>query len=119
MVEIWINRYLYGSWDAFEGQIHPDFEPSIHVKNHFTVVPEWRRFIGIDHGRTNPTAVLWGAVDQDDILYIYREHYTGQDDYGASYPGTFKTKVGTKTYVIDPSTGIAKDDPETPVNSDS
>lgn len=114
--EIWINRYLYGSWDAFEGQIYPDFEPSIHVKNHFTVAPEWRRFIGIDHGRTNPTAVLWGAVDQDDILYIYREHYeAGQDvDYHARAIQAHLNEGRYETYVIDPSTGAGKkDDPET------
>ena len=114
--EIWINRYLYGSWDAFEGQIYPDFEPSIHVKNHFTVAPEWRRFIGIDHGRTNPTAVLWGAVDQDDVLYIYREHYeAGQDvDYHARAIQAHLNEGRYETYVIDPSTGAGKkDDPET------
>lgn len=114
--EIWINRYLYGSWDAFEGQIYPDFEPSIHVKRHFEVSPEWRRFIAIDHGRTNPTAVLWGAVDQDDVLWIYREHYeAGQDvDYHARAINAYMNEGRYETYVIDPSTGAGKkDDPET------
>ena len=114
--EIWVNRYLYGSWDAFEGQIYPDFEPSIHVKRHFEVSPEWRRFIAIDHGRTNPTAVLWGAVDQDDVLWIYREHYeAGQDvDYHARAIGAYMNEGRYETYVIDPSTGAGKkDDPET------
>jgi len=114
--EIWINRYLYGSWDAFEGQIYPDFEPSVHVKRHFEVSPEWRRFIAIDHGRTNPTAVLWGAVDQDDVLWIYREHYeAGQDvDYHARAINAYMNEGRYETYVIDPSTGAGKkDDPET------
>ena len=114
--EIWVNRYLYGSWDAFEGQIYPDFEPSIHVKRHFEVSPEWRRFIAIDHGRTNPTAVLWGAVDQDDVLWIYREHYeAGQDvDYHARAINAYMNEGRYETYVIDPSTGAGKkDDPET------
>ena len=114
--EIWVNRYLYGSWDAFEGQIYPDFEPSIHVKRHFEVSPEWRRFIAIDHGRTNPTAVLWGAVDQDDVLFIYREHYeAGQDvDYHARAINAYMNEGRYETYVIDPSTGAGKkDDPET------
>ena len=114
--EIWVNRYLYGSWDAFEGQIYPDFEPGIHVKHHFEVAPEWRRFIAIDHGRTNPTAVLWGAVDQDDMVWIYREHYeAGQDvEYHARAIGAHMNEGRYETYVIDPSTGAGKkDDPET------
>lgn len=114
--EIWINRYLYGSWDAFEGQIYPDFEPSIHVKHHFNVAPEWRRFIAIDHGRTNPTAILWGAVDQDDTIWVYREHYeAGQDvEYHARAIQAYLNEGRYETYVIDPSTGAGKkDDPET------
>ena len=114
--EIWINRYLYGSWDAFEGQIYPDFEPSIHVKRHFNVAPEWRRFIAIDHGRTNPTAILWGAVDQDDTIWVYREHYeAGQDvEYHARAIQAYLNEGRYETYVIDPSTGAGKkDDPET------
>jgi len=114
--EIWINRYLYGSWDAFEGQIYPDFEPSIHVVNDFNPDPSWRRFIAIDHGRTNPTAVLWGAVDQDDKIWIYREHYeAGQDaDYHCRAINAYQNEGRYETYVIDPSTGPGKkDDPET------
>ena len=114
--EIWINRYLYGSWDAFEGQIYPDFEPSIHVVNDITPDYIWRRFIAIDHGRTNPTAILWGAVDQDDKVWVYREHYeAGQDaEYHARMCKAFLNEGAYETYVIDPSTGAGKtDDPET------
>ena len=114
--EIWINRYLYGSWDAFEGQIFPDFEPSIHVVNDINPDHTWRRFIAIDHGRTNPTAILWGAVDQDDKIWVYREHYeAGQDaEYHARMCKSFLNEGAYETYVIDPSTGAGKkDDPET------
>jgi PBSX family phage terminase large subunit len=114
--EIWINRYLYGSWDAFEGQIYPDFEPSIHVVNNINPDYNWRRFIAIDHGRTNPTAILWGAVDQDDKVWVYREHYeAGQDaEYHARMCKSFLNEGAYETYVIDPSTGAGKtDDPET------
>ena len=114
--EIWVNRYLYGSWDAFEGQIYPDFEPSIHVVSDFNPDPAWRRFIAIDHGRTNPTAVLWGAVDNDDKIWIYREHYeAGQDaDYHCRAIKAYQGEGRYETYVIDPSTGPGKkDDPET------
>ena len=114
--DIWVNRYLYGSWDAFEGQIYPDFEPSVHIVPDFSPDPGWRRFIAIDHGRTNPTAILWGAVDQDDKIWIYREHYeAGHDvDYHARMCKAYLNEGKYETYVIDPSTGAGKkDDPET------
>ncbi len=114
--DIWVNRYVYGSWDAFEGQIYPDFEPSVHVVNDFNPNPSWKRFIAIDHGRTNPTAVLWGAVDQDDVLWIYREHYeAGQDvEYHIRSIKSHINEGQYETYLIDPSTGAGKkDDPET------
>ena len=114
--DIWVNRYLYGSWDAFEGQIYPDFEPSVHIVPDFSPDPGWRRFIAIDHGRTNPTAILWGAVDQDDKIWIYREHYeAGHDvDFHARMCKAYLNEGKYETYVIDPSTGAGKkDDPET------
>jgi len=114
--EIWINRYLYGSWDAFEGQIYPDFDHKAHVVADRQIPHNWRRFIAIDHGRTNPTAVLWGAVDPDDNLWIYREHYeAGRDvEYHASIINAHRREGMYETYVIDPSTGAGKkDDPET------
>jgi len=114
--EIWVNRYVYGSWDAFEGQIYPDFEPSSHVINDFNPDPGWRRLIAVDHGRTNPTAVLWGAIDQDDQLWIYREHYeAGQDvEYHIRAIKAHMNEGQYETYLIDPSTGAGKKgDPET------
>lgn len=38
----------------------------------FTFPPHWPRIAGIDFGYTHPTAVVWGAWDQDtDTVYIY------------------------------------------------
>ena len=99
-----------------ENKANPDFEPSIHVVTDFNPDPAWRRFIAIDHGRTNPTAVLWGAVDNDDKIWIYREHYeAGQDaDYHCRAIKAYQGEGRYETYVIDPSTGPGKkDDPET------
>ena len=114
--EIWINRYLHGSWDAFEGQIYPDYEPKIHVVPDRMVPKERPRIIAIDHGRTNPTAVLWGAMDNDDCIWIYREHYeAGQPvEFNANIINAYRNEALAEVYIIDPSTGAGKkDDPET------
>lgn len=35
----------------------------------------WMHFAGMDHGFTNPTCWLWGAVDKEGRLVIYHEYY--------------------------------------------
>ena len=73
--EQWTKRYVYGSWDAFEGLIWPEFVEARHCYTPFEIPWEWERFRVIDHGLVNPTACLWFAVDFDGTVYVYREHY--------------------------------------------
>ncbi len=70
-----IEREIYGSMDSFEGQVYSEFRRDIHVIQPFRIPDDWTRVIGIDHGYRNPAAWVWGAVDHDDNLYIYREFY--------------------------------------------
>jgi len=41
----------------------------------FEVPPYWPLIAGFDHGKTNPTAVLLCAVDQDGVIYCLSEYY--------------------------------------------
>lgn len=70
-----IQRDIMGSFDSFEGMIFDDFSRQIHVTAPFEIPKEWTRVVGADHGYSNPTAMLFGAVDHDGNLYIYREIY--------------------------------------------
>lgn len=70
-----IKREIEGSFDAFEGMVYHEFRRDVHVIQPFVVPKEWTRIIGIDHGYRNPTAWVWGAVDYDENIYIYREFY--------------------------------------------
>lgn len=102
--EAWIKRYVYGSWDAFEGLIWPDFVEAKHVIDPFDLPQDWERLRVIDHGYTNPTACLWGAVDWDGNIYIYEEHYqsgTSISEHAQIIKDKHKRFVGL-TY-IDPS----------------
>lgn len=72
------EREVLGSWDAFEGQVYSEFRRDTHVVQPFRIPDEWNRFIGADHGYTNPAAFLWCAVDYDGNLYVYREYYETQ-----------------------------------------
>jgi PBSX family phage terminase large subunit len=70
-----IAREVMASFDAFEGAVYPEFRRDIHVIKPFDIPKSWTRVIGIDHGYRNPAAWVWGAVDQDGTIYVYREFY--------------------------------------------
>lgn len=70
-----IKREIEGSFDAFEGMVYHEFRRDLHVIEPFQIPAEWTRVIGIDHGYRNPSAWIWGAVDYDDNIFIYREFY--------------------------------------------
>jgi phage terminase large subunit len=79
MLQTWsperIKREIEGSFDAFEGMVYHEFRRDVHVVQPFVIPSEWTKIIGIDHGYRNPAAWVWGAVDYDDNIYIYREFY--------------------------------------------
>lgn len=52
----WVKRLMDGRWDAFEGQVYPQFNESIHRYDAPLPPPEtWKRIIGgLDFGGNNP-----------------------------------------------------------------
>lgn len=79
MMESWsedrIQREIFGSFDAFEGQVYHEFRRDVHVIKPFVIPDTWTKIIGADHGYRNPAAFLWAAIDYDDNVYVYREFY--------------------------------------------
>lgn len=68
---------VYNAWAPGDGD---RFGPG-HLCEPFDIPADWPRFRGIDFGLSNPTCVLWGALGDDDTLYIYRELYEGGPTY--------------------------------------
>lgn len=68
------QEYL-ADFRKFTGLVYKDFERSIHVIPPKDLDLSWSRFIGIDFGFENPTAVIWACVDNDGNWYIYDEFY--------------------------------------------
>ena len=70
------RRMLLGEWCNNEGAVYDMFDQDVHT---FDFLPDysesWPRFRAIDFGYTNPFCCLWGAVDGDGRLWIYRELY--------------------------------------------
>jgi hypothetical protein len=71
------KAYWDGSWDVFEGQYFTEWNRDKHVIKPFTngIPLSWKKYRAYDHGRTNAACCLWGAVDEDGRLVIYRELY--------------------------------------------
>lgn len=64
-----------GNWDVFAGAMFPELNHDRHTVAPVIIPPSWRRYNGVDWGYAKPWAVLWGAVDEDDRVWIYRELY--------------------------------------------
>lgn len=69
------KAYLEGNWDVFEGQVFPELNYDRHVVQAIALPPTWRRYMGVDWGFAAPWAAIWGALDPDGRLWIYREIY--------------------------------------------
>ncbi len=98
------ERYLYGSDADMEGIVFDEFSMGENVIDPFEVPVEWNKIISLDHGVTNPTAVIFGAIDWDGKLFIFDEHYEAGKVI-AYHANIIKERgyQNVKDYLIDPS----------------
>lgn len=99
------DRYVKASFNVFEGQIFPDFNPAIHVIAPFTIPAHWDIVRAIDHGERNPTAVIWCAVAPSGNVYAFREYSKSEKSvhYHARQVKKFEPNSRVLYTVIDPS----------------
>lgn len=99
------DRYVKASFNVFEGQIFPDFNPAIHVIEPFKIPAHWTKVRGFDYGERNPTTCIWGAVSPSGNVYIYREYGKGEEfvDYHAKRVAEFSQNEEYEKNVFDPS----------------
>jgi phage terminase large subunit len=71
------RRMLAGEWCEADGAVFEEFDEDVHVwRGPMPAGWEtWPRVRGIDFGFTNPFVCLWGAIDPDGRLWIWRERY--------------------------------------------
>lgn len=69
-------RYALGMWAAAEGTVYEDsWDRARNVVEPVTIPREWPRYLAIDFGYSNPFVCLWGALDPDGRIIIYRQLY--------------------------------------------
>lgn len=81
--EWWKNRYLKGSFQHAEGLVYPNFAKCLMMEAEYfamrgiSEIPKhWEKFVNLDHGLRNPTAVYWSAIDYETgTVVTYQEHY--------------------------------------------
>lgn len=73
--EVERRRLLDGDWDVAEGAAFSEFNRHHHICDPFEIPSGWPRFRAADYGFSSPSCVLWGAVDHDGNIWIYREVY--------------------------------------------
>ncbi len=69
------RRHYLGSWDEAQGLVYDEFSENKHTVEPMYIPTEWEKGFVLDHGFTNPTAVLWYAIDWDGNIWLYDEHY--------------------------------------------
>ena len=98
------ERHLYGSDADMEGRVWDEFSHEKNVIDPFYIPSGWDKIVILDHGATNPTAVLWAAIDWDGNIFIYDEHYEASKTV-SHHANEIKKRDNSevKRWFIDPS----------------
>jgi phage terminase large subunit-like protein len=70
----------HGKFVQMGGLVYKAFDPRIHCLDEIDLdrirsPRHYKWYLSLDHGFNNPTAVLWHAVDLDNNVYTFAEHY--------------------------------------------
>lgn len=72
--ERYFRQEYMASFEDYTGLVWPEFS-SEHWIEPFFIPNEWRKVIAIDPAVSGTTAILFGAIDEHENIYLYRELY--------------------------------------------
>ena len=111
---VFFKRYILGLWCMAEGIIYDMFDPDRHVKPikaFFRKLVDGNRYVSIDYGTQNATAMLLWNKGIDGIWYCIREYYYSGRDKGkqktdseyADDLGKWLEGTEIRALIVDPS----------------
>lgn len=113
-IGVFFKRYILGVWCMAEGIIYDMFDSDRHVKpikDFYQKLINGNRYVSIDYGTQNPTAMLLWNKGIDGVWYCIREYYhsgrkEGKQKTDSEYADDLKewledTKI--KAIIVDPS----------------
>lgn len=111
---VFFKRYILGLWCMAEGIIYDMFDPDRHVnpiKAFFRKLVDGNRYVSIDYGTQNATAMLLWNKGIDGIWYCIREYYYSGRDKGkqktdseyADDLGKWLEGTEIRALIVDPS----------------
>ena len=103
----WVKRYVYGEWANYDEMVLSEFMESVHVVEPFTISKHWKKVIGMDYGFTNPSAMIWLAIDHDHKIYAFDEFYESKKTVKELHAEW--SRHGKILTAIDPSTQGARE----------
>jgi len=71
----WLERYVYNSWENFEGLVYSEFTQRNNVETAYIPNPNDSHIFVYDYGYRNPACILFVAVDYDGVIHVYDEYY--------------------------------------------
>lgn len=98
------QEYL-ADFRKYTGLVYKDFAPETHIVKPFEIPSHWAIYRGIDFGSTNPTAVVWVAIDPDGNWFVFDEHYKAGEtiDYHAGLINSKSANINVVHTFGDPS----------------
>lgn len=73
--ERWVKRYVYCSWEDFEGIVFNEFIEAKNKTGIYEPAKHERITIVMDYGYRNPTSIGYYATDYDGVSRRYAEYY--------------------------------------------
>jgi PBSX family phage terminase large subunit len=75
MPDNWVKRYVYCSFDDFEGMVFNQFTEKLNVIDYYEPTSDNQHIHILDYGYRNPSCILFAATDYDGITTVYNEYY--------------------------------------------
>ncbi|WES36603.1 terminase family protein [Ruminiclostridium papyrosolvens DSM 2782] len=105
------DALLEGSWDIFDDQAFPEFDPDIHTYDpektfkNGQIPKHWKRWRSADNGYDDPFAFYWHAIDEHGHVWTYREYTRSEKDPKVAYKDQAAEVVSRSTY-LNEETGL-------------